>query len=485
MKKRDKMRRFVQGLGQIIARNPAEACLALAFFVLWASLGHRWEPSVRSVLQYGPVVFLCACLLHRKARGRLRAFYYASPLLLVPFWWANESLPLRYAFTLAAVQLLYVLSFGRKKDAGFMYSLLDYARTVGITVFLSSVTWCMLLLLSFSIRYIFDIWQDAFDRILLYTQAFSYGLLAPLFFLRFSDMREETEEDLGSFPFFLLNSILSLALLVYSGILYLYIIRIALTANLPKGQVAYLVTGFAGLLFLLKGCQPFVRRRHYDWFYRHASLVSLPTLALCWTGIWYRVSQYGFTVPRVYLVIVVLLLTLLSLSFFFRKIFHYHAVAWAAAVIIIGMSYVPGISVRDIEAFSQERRLPASPSGRPHADRLITIESTEAVDVSSYRKAWLISQYGNEGNYFLSARDSLTIYIQDKPVLKESYSRLLDIQLAKAGINSSDSIPEKEYAGLLEYAADSATVVFEQLIIRHKDTTFRLTYACPKCYLTK
>lgn len=254
--------------------------------------------------------------------------------------------------------------------------------------------------------------------------------------------------------------------------------------NLPKGQIAYLVTGFVGLLFLLKGCQPFLRQRYYDWFYRHASLISIPTLILCWIGIYYRISQYGFTIPRVYLIVVVLLLTLLSFSFFLKRVFHYYTIAWTAVIVIMGISYIPGISVQDIETYSQEGR-DHSEDGSSSKIQFISIESDEPTDISSYHQAYFISPYKNEGNYFHSIHDSLYIYIQDKLVLSISYSQLLNLQLSKAGTNSLDSIPEEKYASMLEYTTDSTKLVFERLNIQRSGSSLRLTDACPRCYFIK
>lgn len=475
MKERNNIQLFIQGLRQIIVQNPVEAFLACVFFILWSSLGNYAE----TLLRYSPIVFLTTCMLHHKTSGKLQILYYVSPLLLIPFYRVNESIPLRYIFTLGAIQLLYILSFNRKKDLDFIYSFLNYVKLISIIVFLSSVTWGVLLSISFSIRYVFDIWQESSEQIYTYTIAFSYGLLAPLFFLQFNSMGEK-KETFSSILSFLLNFILSPALLIYSGILYLYIIRIGLTMNLPKGQIAYIVTGFVGLLFLLKGCQPFLRKRYYDWFYRHASLISMPTLILCWIGIYYRISQYGFTIPRVYLIVVVLLLTFLSLLFFIKRTFHYYTIAWTGVVIIIGISYIPGISVQDIETNSQEGRDNSSSK-----IQFISVESNEPVNVSSYHKAYFINPYNSKGNYFHSIHDSLFVYLQDKLVLRESYSQLLDIQLSKAGISSWDSISEEKYAYMLEYTTDSMKLVFERLNIQRTDTSLRLTEAYPKCYLTK
>lgn len=182
MKEHNKIQQFIQGLRLIIVHNPIEACLACVFFILWSSLENYGGEFIQTILRYSPMVFLVTCMLHHKTSGWLKILYYISPLLLIPFYWVNENISLRYIFTFGAIQLLYILSFNKKEDSGFIYSLLNYIKLIAITVFLSSVTWSVLLSILFSIRYIFDIWQGSSEQIIQYTQAFSYGLLAPLFF---------------------------------------------------------------------------------------------------------------------------------------------------------------------------------------------------------------------------------------------------------------------------------------------------------------
>ena len=89
----------------------------------------------------------------------------------------------------------------------------------------------------------------------------------------------------------LLNYVLSPALLIYAVILYLYFIKIAVLWSLPKGAVASIVVSFTAAAFILKGCQVFLTRRYYDWFYDHASLAVFPALVMFWIGTLYRIYR--------------------------------------------------------------------------------------------------------------------------------------------------------------------------------------------------
>lgn len=482
MKKLNKIRLFIQALQEIIAQNPMEAFLACLFFVLWCSLEFPNHYPIHTMLEYGPAVFLTTCILHHKTTRNTRWMYYLSPLLIIPCYWIEETVYLRYFFTLVVIQLVYVLSFSRKDDRNFIHSSLNYIKGLSIMFFLSSVTWILLLLIFFSIHYIFDIWQEHTEKIYLYTQAFSYGLLSPLFFLLFNSINSE-EKEWNIPSSFLANFILSPALLIYAGILYLYTAEIAFTWNLPKGKIAYMVTGFVGLFFLLKGCQPFLKQTYYRWFYDHAGLITLPTLILCWTGVYYRIAEYGFTVARVYLVAILVILTLLSLIYFFPVKSHYYPTAWVAVFLLGSISYIPGINVQDIENYSQANR-PQETDDHP-IYQYLTLESDKAVDISNFQKAYLIHPYQTEGNYYRIENDSLFVYIQNERIITESFPSILQKQLSRAGITESDSITEEKHAALLEFPTDSTLLLFKQMNIQQTDSGYSITYVEPLWYLTK
>ena len=150
----------------------------------------------------------------------------------------------------------------------------------------------------------------------------------PLLFLLFNQEKEaETGKTFDRLFDTLLNYVLSPALLAYAVILYLYLLKILVLWSLPKGGVAYIVTFFVSALFLFKGCQPFLKKRYYDWLYRHASGVAFPTMLLYWVGACYRIHQYGYTEARVYLVVAGVILTGMVLLFFTRRTGRYWYVA--------------------------------------------------------------------------------------------------------------------------------------------------------------
>lgn len=211
------------------------------------------------------------------------------------------------------------MSSWKKENDEFVRVALRYMKAMLSAGLLAGIAYLLAVSIYVSIQYIFEIWQGSDRRF--YTEAayIIYMCAMPLLFLMFNQAKEEGEESRNRLFEVLLNYVLSPALLIYAVILYLYFIKVAVLWSLPKGAVAYIVVSFVSATFILKGCQVFLSKRYYDWFYRYASLAVLPALVMYWIGVYYRINEYGFTEPRVYLVAVGGILTGLVALFFTRQ----------------------------------------------------------------------------------------------------------------------------------------------------------------------
>ena len=480
----NKLHLFGEALRQSVRRHPVEAFLAVCFCGLWMSTAWVDDRSIVNLLSYAPMVFLLTCICHAQDKGKaMRGCYYLSPLLLIPCGMNETLASYPYFFTLLIVQLLYVLATSGKDDRSFMEGAVRYVKSVGTAFVLSLTIWLTLWAIVASIRYIFDVWEENLDELLRITQAIAHAFCLPLLFILFKDVYGEKAMHVGKAFRILMDYVLSPALIVYAVILYLYIGKIVITFELPKGQVAYMVTAFVGFLFMLKGCQSFLEKRNYDWFYRWASWITLPTLALCWTGVAYRINEYGFTEPRVYLVAVVSVLTLMSLFFLVRRLSHYTLTAWSAVAFFSILTYIPGITAKDIEAWSQTGR--TEPMKEAQREEMITIRAQSPVDISGYKQLYLLDSYPEEGNYYQTYRDSLYLYIKDSLVYHNDFACIFADQLQKAGLSPTDSLPKEKYTELLRLDLDSVTILFENYNVSRMDSGYDVRYMQPKCYLIR
>ena len=156
-----------------------------------------------------------------------------------------------------------------------------------------------------------------------------------------------------------MNGILSPALIVYTAILYAYIIRILVRWELPDGGVAYMVTAFIGVALLCCMCQPLLEKRIFDWFYKALPALAVLPLALLWIGAVRRIGQYGLTEARFYLILLAALMTLFTamLAGSRTRSFQRMAIILAAAGALF--TYIPGIRAKDFGIRSQQKRLEA------------------------------------------------------------------------------------------------------------------------------
>ncbi|MCD8270383.1 MAG: DUF4153 domain-containing protein [Parabacteroides sp.] len=348
---------LVDRLQQAVRLHPVEVLLSVAFSLIGCIYCESsfFYGFVEAPLAYFPVLFLITYTLNGwTAQHKFRFLYYLSALFFIPFLWIEKDKlwTSTHLVSLAVVQLLYLVSGWKRDNDAFMYVGLRYLRSLFSAGLLAGIAYLLAISIYVSIQYIFEIWQSS-DRYF-YTEAafliFMCGM--PLLFLMFMQEKEGKDSPNRLFEV-LLNYVLSPALLICAVILYLYFIKIAILWSLPKGEIAYIVVSFVSATFILKGCQVFLTKRYYDWFYRFASLVVLPALMMYWIGTCYRINQYGFTKARVYLVATGLILTTLTLLFFSKKNGDDICMLppWLS-FFLSTVTYIPGITAKDIERIS-------------------------------------------------------------------------------------------------------------------------------------
>ena len=205
----------------------------------------------------------------------------------------------------------------------------------------------------FSISFLFGLKGEIIEEIMM----FIWLVIAPQ--ICFTLVREGEDEvnDLGNILTILFNYILSPAVIIYTAILYVYFITIAIAWDLPKGNVAWMVIGFISVALVGLMSQSVLAKRYYDWYYRYFTWIALPPLVMFWVGSLYRIRLYSFTDSRWYLLVAGLLMTLYVLMLLNERTRRYQLMALIMAVAIILSTYVPGISAHDIGLRCQTQRM--------------------------------------------------------------------------------------------------------------------------------
>lgn len=155
---------------------------------------------------------------------------------------------------------------------------------------------------------------------------FAAFILNTIIFLSFIPGDFSKENDEVTFPHGLkvLTSYIGVPfILIYLCVLYLYLGKIILTSVMPKGLVGWLVCGFSvfGLLtWLLLYPLRESSRSTVRFFLNNFFKLLLPLLCLLFVAVFTRVSRYGLTERRYFLIVLGLWLVGVSLYLIFAKI---------------------------------------------------------------------------------------------------------------------------------------------------------------------
>lgn len=318
------------------------------------------SPIQEEYIALAPLVFGLSFILNRLCHGKWRLIYYLSPLVYVLFIktdlkdWITST---EYIIALLICPLAVILSDWIKDNKRFAERIIRYLVDWVAAGLLALVAYLLVNAIVYSFGYIFDLHIPS--KFSFYAFLSASILLTPLCFLTFNRQSEQTPDRPipgNSFLDILARYVLTPAAWIYTIILYLYFVRIAITWSLPRGGIAYLVFGFILFATILKALQPLLQKQPCKWFYERFSLISLPALIMFWIGVGYRINQYGLTEDRIYLIVCGVVMTLTIGLFFSHRWGRYLYATLSAVVLLALVTYIPGIRAGQLGLLSQNLR---------------------------------------------------------------------------------------------------------------------------------
>lgn len=180
---------------------------------------------------------------------------------------------------------------------------------------------------------------------------------------------------------FIANYLMVPMMLAYTAILYAYGVKIIVEWALPKGNLAYMVTGYGSVGVVTHLCIYPIREtgtRLLRFFYRAFYVLLTGPLALLAVGIWTRIADYGLTEQRVAIVLCLVWLAILSLWHILKRAeTHIKHVP----LVLMLMALVAAFSAEKLSVQSQFARLQTAlqTAGVLSAEGKIT-KATEEVD---------------------------------------------------------------------------------------------------------
>ena len=264
-------------------------------------------------------------------------FYCYSP----KFWGANF------------IALLVLLGFPfEKNNQEFTYRNFINLFHLGLAAAVWLLVFGLVAAILFTITTLFNIeFSDSF-----YSHVYmSLGIFTqPLFFLVFQQRQVKSEMTLNRIFEILVNFVLAPALIIFTVLLYAYVVQIIFEGVLPKGMLAnitlpYLLGGL-GVYALCSICA----KAHWETFFKFYPYLAIVSIVLLWLAIDRRISAYAWTEPRIYLVALATAITIAYTILIISKIRQYRLISVVVMIAIFVMTWV--VNPKEIAYQSQTER---------------------------------------------------------------------------------------------------------------------------------
>lgn len=166
------------------------------------------------------------------------------------------------------------------------------------------------------------------------------------------------------------NYLIAPALLIYTIVLYVYILKIVIEQTLPDGGVAIMCIIWLLAALYVAASQLTFEKQPYTWFSRIYGFIAIPIVVMLWVAAFRRVNDYGITPSRYYLLLSALIATACVVTALIRRKNLYYMIAVSAAAIYLGSVIVPWVNYRAVTGYSQVRiiRAEADALGKLHND---------------------------------------------------------------------------------------------------------------------
>lgn len=264
-------------------------------------------------------------------------FYLTSP----KFWGANF------------IALLVLLGFPfEKNNQGFTYRNFTNLFHIGLATAVWLLVFGLVAAILFTITTLFNVeFSNSFYNHF-YT---SLGIFTqPLFFLVFQQRQAKSEMTLNRIFEILVNFVLAPALMIFTVLLYAYVVQIIFEGVLPKGMLAnitlpYLLGGL-GVYALRSICA----KARWETFFKFYPYLAIVPIVLLWLAIDRRISAYAWTEQRIYLVALAAAITIAYAILTVPKIRQYRLISAVVMVAIFSMTWV--VKPKEIAYQSQTER---------------------------------------------------------------------------------------------------------------------------------
>lgn len=251
------------------------------------------------------------------------------------------------------IALLVLLGFPfEKNNQGFTYRNFTNLFHLGLATMVWLLVFGLVAAILFTITTLFNVeFSDSFYEHF-YTSLGIFTL--PLFLLVFQQRQAKSEMTLNRIFEILVNFVLAPALMIFTVLLYAYVVQIIFEGVLPKGMLAnitlpYLLGGL-GVYALRSICA----KARWETFFKFYPYLSIVPIVLLWLAIDRRISAYAWTEQRIYLVALATAITIAYAILIVPKARQYRLISGVVMVAIFAMTWI--VKPQEIAYQSQTAR---------------------------------------------------------------------------------------------------------------------------------
>ena len=209
---------------------------------------------------------------------------------------------------------------------------------------------------------------------------------------------------------------------------------------------------------------------------------------MLWIAIIYRINEYGFTMPRVYLLLASIVLTIWVFSLLLKTKRKYYYLTIFTIVLFNLFTFVPYINAKSIEKYSQDIRIEKEKKeGKVITKKdIVNAEDNsiymsnfnEPVNIQGYNKLIKLNWNKIEGRWYcLNDDKKISIYndkdslVFEQPIDKIILRQINNAKLTKTQLlqirdekNAEKEVLIKKYSDkLFEYELPTMKIVFSEL----------------------
>lgn len=301
---------------------------------------------------------------YKQNRWLVRGIYSAitfviSIIFFVVYLRTNDYYNIYY-FTLIPISIVLFLLIPilKKRENKEKYLQSVFSNFV-ITGVFAAVLWIGVEIILTTVNYLFFNSGDSlFFRLTTYSFWFITEVFGASLFLSLLKKPDDNLENY-EFPFIfnlLIKFVIIPLIIIYTGVLYIYMMKVLISMHLPKGLISHLVlwyTAFSVAVMIL--ITPFTQKdKFFENFKKYFPYFSIPLIFASLFAVFQRTYQYGITENRYYVLISIFWL-LFCMILYIRKM-NITGIFISLITCLVISVYTP-LSAKNVSNFSQSQRL--------------------------------------------------------------------------------------------------------------------------------